>query len=207
MWDRKPWPVSEPVYHQERSSGEEAHRRPTKCNEESGLGSLYFYGARWYSPAVGRFLIADTIVPEVGNPQAYNRYAYSLNNPVRYTDPTGHYIVEGDEPDPTAPRVRSKRCGLCYTSNELLSPATAQRDYGINAPMRVSREVWSSDVGTQPSDLEVLLALTSRIWAPLVGVFGGEAVVAGGEVVNAAGWQTLRLCLTSSICARLNETN
>jgi len=31
-------------------------------------------------------------VPEPGNPQAFNRYAYTLNNPVRYTDPSGHCI-------------------------------------------------------------------------------------------------------------------
>jgi len=29
-------------------------------------------------------------VPEPGNPQALNRYAYALNNPLRYADPTGH---------------------------------------------------------------------------------------------------------------------
>ena len=30
---------------------------------------------------------ADTLVPEPGNPQALNRYAYGLNNPVKYNDP------------------------------------------------------------------------------------------------------------------------
>jgi len=33
-------------------------------------------------------------VPEPGNPQALNRYAYVLNNPLRYVDPTGHYEQE-----------------------------------------------------------------------------------------------------------------
>ena len=29
--------------------------------------------------------------PRTGNPQSLNRYAYTLNNPLRYTDPSGHY--------------------------------------------------------------------------------------------------------------------
>jgi len=49
-----------------------------------------FFQARYYSPAVGRFLSADTIVPDPSNPQSLNRYAYVLNDPVKYTDPTGH---------------------------------------------------------------------------------------------------------------------
>ena len=51
---------------------------------------LMHYGARYYSPVIGRFVSADTIVPGAGNPQAFNRYTYGLNNPVKYTDPTGH---------------------------------------------------------------------------------------------------------------------
>jgi hypothetical protein len=36
-------------------------------------------------------------VPEYGDPQNLNRYSYVLNNPVRYTDPTGHAVaVEND---------------------------------------------------------------------------------------------------------------
>jgi len=50
-----------------------------------------YYGARYYDAAIGRFVQADTIVPNAGNPQALNRYAYTLNNPVRYTDPTGYH--------------------------------------------------------------------------------------------------------------------
>ena len=42
---------------------------------------------------IGRFVSADSIVPGAANPQAWNRYAYTLNNPVRYTDPTGHCVL------------------------------------------------------------------------------------------------------------------
>ena len=52
---------------------------------------LYYYGARWYDPMLGRFAQADTIVPEAGNPQAFDRYAYVNNSPLNHTDSTGHY--------------------------------------------------------------------------------------------------------------------
>ena len=51
---------------------------------------MYDFNARLYSPVFGRFLSADTIVPSPGDPQGLNRYSYTLNNPLRYRDPTGH---------------------------------------------------------------------------------------------------------------------
>jgi RHS repeat-associated protein len=51
---------------------------------------LYNYNARLYDPVIGRFITPDTIIPEPYNPQSLNRYAYARNNPLIYTDPTGH---------------------------------------------------------------------------------------------------------------------
>ena len=51
---------------------------------------LYYYGARYYDPTIGRFISPDTIVPNPSDPQSLNRYSYCSNNPLRYTDPTGH---------------------------------------------------------------------------------------------------------------------
>ena len=53
---------------------------------------LYDYGARPYDPLLGLFIQPDSIVPNPGDPQALNRYAYVLNNPVKYRDPTGHAV-------------------------------------------------------------------------------------------------------------------
>jgi len=47
--------------------------------------------ARLYDPVLGRFLSADTVIPEPGNMQAFNRYSYVDNNPLKYTDPSGHF--------------------------------------------------------------------------------------------------------------------
>lgn len=58
----------------------------TGQRREAGLG-LYFYRARWYDPSIGRFIRPVTIVPDPMDPQSLNRYAYVLNNPLRYIDP------------------------------------------------------------------------------------------------------------------------
>jgi RHS repeat-associated protein len=55
-----------------------------------GATGLYYYNARYYDPALHKFIQADTIVPDPNDPQTLNRYSYVNNNPVRYTDPTGH---------------------------------------------------------------------------------------------------------------------
>lgn len=44
---------------------------------------------RLYDPAIGRFISCDNFVQEPKNSQNFNRYTYCLNNPLRYTDPTG----------------------------------------------------------------------------------------------------------------------
>lgn len=62
-----------------------------KLDESTGL---MYYGARYYDPALGRFISADPIVPNPANPQALNRYSYVLNNPLRYIDPTGYLTEE-----------------------------------------------------------------------------------------------------------------
>ncbi len=61
----------------------------TGQREMEDLG-IYHYGARFYSPTLGRFLSADTIISSIANPQTLNRYSYVANNPLKYTDPTGH---------------------------------------------------------------------------------------------------------------------
>ncbi len=53
------------------------------------LGLIYM-NARYYGRYLNRFISADTIVPDPADPQQFNRYTHSLNNPVNFTDPTGH---------------------------------------------------------------------------------------------------------------------
>ena len=61
----------------------------TGQEEMDGL-CLVNMNARLYDPELGRFMSADTIVPDPFDMQSFNRYSYVLNNPLEYTDPTGH---------------------------------------------------------------------------------------------------------------------
>jgi RHS repeat-associated protein len=61
----------------------------TDQREMTGLG-LYHFGARFYSPELGRFIQPDTLVPDPGNPQSFNRFSYVNNNPINFTDPSGN---------------------------------------------------------------------------------------------------------------------
>lgn len=53
---------------------------------------LYYYGARFYDPALGRFITPDSIVQAPEDPQSLNRYAYCRNNPLAFVDPDGHWF-------------------------------------------------------------------------------------------------------------------
>jgi RHS repeat-associated protein len=78
------------------------HERDLGIGAE-GAGLDYMH-ARYYTAAWGRFLSVDPsmdLKKTLPNPQMWNRYAYVLNNPTRYTDPDGREHVQ--EPDFTKP--------------------------------------------------------------------------------------------------------
>ena len=54
---------------------------------------LYYLNARYYNPEDGRFLTEDTYRGEFTDPSSLHLYAYCTNNPISYTDPSGHIPV------------------------------------------------------------------------------------------------------------------
>ncbi|MEM6671820.1 MAG: FG-GAP-like repeat-containing protein [Planctomycetota bacterium] len=61
-----------------------------RFDEQTGL---HYMKARYYDSTTGRFISPDSMIPSPYNPQSLNRYSYVLNNPISYTDPTGHAPV------------------------------------------------------------------------------------------------------------------
>jgi RHS repeat-associated protein len=81
-----------------------------ELDEETGF---YNYNARLYDPEIGRFLSADTMIPNPFSSQDFNRYSYCINNPIRYNDPTGHYISDAE----ASARASAERMG--YTQRDM----------------------------------------------------------------------------------------
>ncbi|MBR0178310.1 MAG: hypothetical protein IJQ11_12900 [Bacteroidales bacterium] len=55
--------------------------------------NLINMNGRCYDPVIGRMLSPDIAIQDEYNAQAYNRYSYCFNNPLRFTDPSG-YVVQ-----------------------------------------------------------------------------------------------------------------
>lgn len=67
----------------------------TGKERDTESGNDYF-GARYYASSMGRMLSPDpsNMGANPANPQTWNMYSYSLNNPLVMTDPTGLYVCE-----------------------------------------------------------------------------------------------------------------
>ena len=72
---------------------------------ESGLD---YFGARYYSRSQGRFTSSDPLLSSatVYDPQTWNRYSYTLNNPLKYIDPFGLYVFDRNATDDEKKKFR-----------------------------------------------------------------------------------------------------
>ena len=83
----------------ERTHGEYAAdtiRKQFTGYEKDEETDLDFAQARYFSSGFGRFSSPDPLAASANpiRPQSWNRYSYSYNNPLRFTDPSG--MVAGD---------------------------------------------------------------------------------------------------------------
>jgi RHS repeat-associated protein len=75
----------------ESGTAADSHRfTGQESDDETGL---IFYHARYYDPLLARFTQPDALLAEASAPQALDPYAYALNSPVNYVDPSGHAPV------------------------------------------------------------------------------------------------------------------
>jgi RHS repeat-associated protein len=230
-------------------------RRYTGQIEDAAIG-LYFYNARYYDGALGRFIQADSIVPGAAsgsggsaatlgydsstrltpltvnlgefaaqvnaenrevlqfgaffqwdsktrqehnvpmgpaNPQALNRYSYALNNPLRYVDPTGHFVAL------SVILVSGAIGGICSAGGTLIAQIAqgngtlAERvqgvdwgDVGIAAGVGFVAGAAAPVVATTTAAAAILGATANVAQYGLTQWSNNESVTPGGVVINAA---------------------
>jgi RHS repeat-associated protein len=105
----------------------------------TGYGDqLDYMHARYFQPGVGRFMSYDPVLDlrkTIENPQMWNRYLYVLNNPLRYTDPSGRYKCDGNSEDcdtieKAIQRVRDAAANLPKGSEEQKRAEAVAKMYG-----------------------------------------------------------------------------
>jgi RHS repeat-associated protein len=134
--------------------------------EQNDPTGLEFLRARYYDPAIGRFLSRDPFGGLVAVPQSLNRYAYMLDNPINWIDPWGL----GDVWDKAKDVGGAIGCGIKAGAEATAQVADWARDQAVSAA------AW----------------LASRDWRKIAGgvaMVGGGAVAVGlgGYVIIAAG--------------------
>jgi len=71
-------------------SGTEAYKYTSEKHDDPT--GLVYLRARQYDPDLGRFVSADPVLGSLSAPQTLNRFTYVVNNPLKYTDPSGEVI-------------------------------------------------------------------------------------------------------------------
>ena len=159
--------------------------------------ALYFYQSRWYDPVVGRFLAADTIVPQPQNPQSLNRYSYALGNPLRFVDPSGHRVCEDEDcrktwpARPPNPSIPSLPFGIPPNAVQTTTP--------------VITTYWTPQYDPQP-DAAGTLTADPNLWAERGrGSLRRNAALQGSIVVQGKIWKYI--LATDSFVARGSPRN
>ena len=137
---------------------------------------LVYMQARYYDPAVGRFISTDPIGPVVGNSFNFNRFAYANNSPVQNIDPdgmcTGSHLSNGDS--------------TCLSTGEFTTQAGSAKSRDARNVDKVFYHLTVSekvgDAKPSPFPKETRSALHKFLGSPVGGKVGREVVSSGKKI-------------------------
>jgi len=118
----------------------------------------YYYGARYYSPKYNLMLSVDQMYDLY---PSFSPYAYTLQNPVRYVDPTGMFVEDNDDII-----IRGKN------GNEITIPTADDDHRYIDIPFDI-QESRTLDLGNINTN-NIAVGYSVGVSAEASLVFGGE---------------------------------
>jgi hypothetical protein len=146
----------------------------------------------FYHAYLNHFAQPDTIVPNPLNPQSLNRYSYGLNNPSRYTDPSGHVATDASDGTGCGPdcllnhliykdQELNRALGEYFRTHPNYDPAADPKLDPIGQSQVTSAKFWYDvDDGTASLSSMVAFAANAGVmsmaagsrWAPTVNTDG-----------------------------------
>jgi RHS repeat-associated protein len=141
------------------------------------LSGLYDLRARYYNPAQGRFLSQDTWRVDYKNPIELNRYGYTANNPVNYSDPSGLGLPS------YASLIKAFNVGVGFIAVAVLSSTITLMVFAIilGAVIAMSPKYCSPD----KAECRIVLDVDqSKVLGFAIGILGGVAGFILGTVVS-----------------------
>jgi len=141
--------------------------------DEFGLINM---NGRCYDPVVGRFLSPDIIVQNPNNTQCYNRYSYAINNPMKYSDPSGWSYETLDQWHDNAQRAASlemQMAGKRLWREMNLMPVRGIRNLIGGNRLQMGGNADGENWGTIGDIVEMLKMLKKTGLAGLLGNPGG----------------------------------
>jgi len=150
----------------------------------AGFGLMY-YGARFYDPVLGRFSSPDTIIPEqTQGTQAWDRFSYTNNNPMRYTDPSGHCISDPLSAMICATIIGGVVSGVFNYASQVRGNLQSGDDWQTALTSVDPKEIAVAAAGGAVAGATMIVA--GAIVVPYVGATAG-AFIAGGVANLVAG--------------------
>ncbi|WKZ13070.1 MAG: RHS repeat-associated core domain-containing protein [Gammaproteobacteria bacterium] len=132
-------------------------RRGFTGHEHLDSLSLVHMNGRVYDPKIGRFMSADLLLGDPGNPQSLNPYSYVGNNPLSLTDPTG-FEAWSLAPDAA---IADMDQAIAHWQSDF----SAWRSTCLSASALCDTGGMPSAVGIRDAALAVVSAATGQMWA------------------------------------------
>ena len=161
--------------------------------ERDAETGLDYFGARYYSFRTGRFTSVDPLMDQrtaLVDPQRWNRYAYGINNPLRYIDPDGRHpaliqLFQRIASSPAGQRigqfVSTQAANLKMAATRLVSSPAAQEAVQVGAEIASGADIPGGIPGNLPFKSGDIITREFKTAKGMVDL-AAEAVVEGTQL-------------------------
>jgi RHS repeat-associated protein len=131
------------------------------------------------------------------NPQALNRYTYVLNNPLRYTDPIGHWVVAVHKKNGMVTGI-----SFAFNAKELGALAAALAGGALITDVLAVMGLWGAIAGIVASPIAAAIIATLGVWLTAEALKVGMVIASDGALFISC---SLGLGIYSTFCSASYE--